>query len=168
VNDRHANISNVEELDAMQTTEGTRFGARIRRLGLAAGSQELGCNWFEVEPGRAAFPCHYHCGIEEALFVLDGTGTLRLGDGEYNLRAGDWVTFLAGPDHAHQVINTGERPLRYLCISSRAGADVVGYPDSNKVAAIASPSVDFFATPWVREIYRAGTGVGYYDGEETE
>ncbi len=91
---------------------------------------------------------------------------MRIGAQEHPLRPGDWVTFRVGPEHAHQVVNTGEATLRYLCISSRANTDVVGYPDSNKI--MASPSIDFVAKPWVREVFRAGSGVGYYDGEETE
>lgn len=164
---RHAHVVNVSEIDGMQTSEGTRFGATITPLGRAAGGTELGCNHFEVAPGRSAFPFHYHCAIEEALFILEGKGTLRIGDERVEVGAGDWVTLAAGPDHAHRLDNTGDAPLRYLCLSTKARADVVGYPDSNKLAAMASPSPDFFAKPWVRTIFREDQSVGYYDGEET-
>ena len=82
------------------------------------------------------------------------------------LRPGDWVTLPAGPDHAHQVINDGGSTLRYLCISNRARADIVGYPDSQKVLASASPTNDFFAPPWVRSIFMADQTADYYDGED--
>jgi uncharacterized cupin superfamily protein len=163
---RHRNVVNEDEVDAREMTQGTKFGSKITGLARAAGSESLGCNLFEVEPGRAAFPCHYHCAIEEGIYVLEGGGTLRIGEERVELRSGDYVTLLAGPDHAHQVINTGDVPLRYLCISSRARADVVGYPDSNKVLASASPTNDFFDPPWVRAIFMADQTVGYYDGED--
>ena len=129
-------------------------------------ANQLGCNWFEVPPGCTSFPMHYHCAIEEAVFVLQGRGTLRLGDQEVEVRGGDWITLLAGPDGAHQLLNTGDAPLTYLCFSNKVRADVVGYPDSNKIAAMASPSNDFFAPPWVRAVFRADSTVGYFEGED--
>ena len=165
---RHANVVNLDEVDARETSHGTKFGARIKQLGLPTGSKDVGCNWFEVPPGRSAFPHHYHCAIEEALFILDGEGRLRIGEAEVTVRAGDYVTLPAGPDHAHRLDNTGQAPLRYLCISSRAVADVVGYPDSGKIAAMANPSSNFFDPPWVRAIFKEDATVGYFDGEKTE
>jgi uncharacterized cupin superfamily protein len=77
------------------------------------------------------------------------------------------VSFPCGPDHAHKIVNTGDETLRYLCLSTKAMADVVGYPDSNKFAASASPSPDFFDKPWVRVLFR-DEKLGYFDGEDTE
>ena len=164
---RHPNVVNVAETEAMDLSEGKNFGARIRGLGRAAGAVQLGGNLVEVAPGRSAFPCHYHCGIEEALFILDGVGSLRLGKETIAVEAGDWVTLPIGPDHAHRLDNTGDTPLQYLCMSTRATADVVGYPDSGKILASASGSPDFFEPPWVRAIFKEGSEVGYYEGEDT-
>ena len=163
---RHANVVNAEEVEPRDHGHGDRFAATIRGLGRAAGGHGIGANLFEVPPGRTAFPRHYHCAIEEAIYVIAGTGKLRIGDAVAPLRAGDWATFPAGPDHAHQVINDGEETIRYLCVSTRAHADVVGYPDSNKILATASPTFDFFDEPWVRSIFDADATVGYYDGED--
>lgn len=165
---RHPNVVNLDEIDAHETEEGSKFGSRVKLVGRAAGATELGCNFFEVLPGRSAFPNHYHCAIEEALFVLEGAGTLRVGRDVVSVRAGDWVSFPAGPEHTHRLENTSDAPLRYLCVSSRARADVVGYPDSNKVGAMASPSPDFFPGPWVQSIFSAESTVGYYDGEDVD
>ena len=164
---RHPNVANVAEVESMELSEGSNFGARIRGVGRAAGSVRLGGNVVEVPPGRSAFPCHYHCGLEEAIFVLDGVGRVRIGKDEVEVRAGDWISFPIGPEYAHRLDNTGDEPLHYLCISDRNTADVVGYPDSGKILASASGSHDFFKPPWVRAIFKEGTEVGYYDGEET-
>ena len=165
-NRRHPNVINLDEIDARSTEKGTKFGASFKQLGSSTGASAVGCNWFEVAPGRSAFPFHYHCAIEEAIFVISGRGTLRIGEESVLLRPGDYVTFSAGPDNAHRLDNTGSTPLQYLCMSSRAVADVVGYPDSGKIAAVANPRANFFDQPWVRGIYRAEETVDYYEGED--
>ena len=48
------------------------FRSRRARLGRQAGCERLGISLFELEPGSAAFPLHYHLGNEEMLIVLSG------------------------------------------------------------------------------------------------
>ncbi len=156
---------NVLEAPIVEIERGTRFRATARRLGVAAGGQQIGCVHYEVQPGRTAFPYHYHCGLEEAIFVLEGQATLRLGDERLEVRRGDWIALPVGPATAHELVNTGASVLRYLCISTQTHADVVVYPDSNKVAVFGSPQVDFLQPPWVRGVYRVDASVDYYDGE---
>src|SRR5258708_28163845 len=62
------------------------FAFLRKRLGAAAGSQTIGISWFELQPGKKAFPFHYHLANEEALFVLEGAGGLQLCDEEQNER----------------------------------------------------------------------------------
>lgn len=165
---RHARVTNVDELEPMAREQG-RFASSIRMLGGASGTLALGCNHFEVAPGKTAFPHHYHCGIEEAIYVLDGHGELRIGEQRVPVRAGDFIALPAGPEHAHQLINSSDAPLRYLCISNRAKADVVGYPDSGKIAAMAaSDPARWFETTTVRAIFFEDAQVGYFDGEDTD
>ena len=78
----------------------------------------LGANLTEVEPGGLSFPFHYHCATEEALFILSGTGIARLGDEKVRVREGDYIAFPTGPDHPHQMVNDGDEPLVYLCVSA--------------------------------------------------
>jgi uncharacterized cupin superfamily protein len=133
---RHPNVVNVEEAPERTVEKGTRFGCRTRRLGAAGGSRALGCSWYEVPPGKRAFPFHFHTANEEAVYVLEGAGTLRLGDAEVAIRAGDWIGLVPGPEHPHQIVNTGAGPLRYLCLSTMLPTEVVGYPDSNKLGVL--------------------------------
>ena len=58
---------------------GDKFHSRHRRLGKATGGERLGCSLYEVDPGKTAFPFHFHHAIEEAIYLLSGSGTLRLG-----------------------------------------------------------------------------------------
>lgn len=135
---------------------------KLRRLGSAAGAQVLGANLTEVAPGGVSFPQHYHCAAEEALYVLSGKGIARIGDRRVPIREGDFIAYPVGPEHAHQMINDGAEPLVYLCVSANAAkVDVVGYPDSKKVAASAGP----FEKPIHRFIARQGESLDYWDGE---
>ena len=105
--------------------------------GAVAGGQRLGCSMFELDPNATAFPFHYHLGNEEALYVLQGEGTLRLGTERKRVRAGDYVALPVGEDHAHQLTNTGDQVLRYLVFSTMREPDAIVYPDSDKVGVIA-------------------------------
>lgn len=163
---RHPCVINLSEATARSSEKGTRFGFTNKILGQATGATGIGASWYEVPPGRTAFPLHFHCAAEEAIFILEGEGTLRIGTETVAVRTGDYITFPVGPDHAHQLINTGAAPLRYLCLSTLPQADVVGYPDSKKVGARGVPPGWKFPGPaWVRVICRADSMLDYYDGE---
>ncbi len=113
-----------------------RFGIRGNRLGTAAGAERLGLSVYELEPGRRNLPYHAHFGIEELLIVLSGRPTLRTPDGERPLAEGEVVAFAAGRGGAHQLINESEAVVRYVIVSTKASADLIEYPDSNKIAAM--------------------------------
>lgn len=124
------------ELPAESTERGA-FRWKRRRLGTAAGGERLGCSWYELPPGAKSFPYHWHCGNEEALYVLEGAGRLRLAGRELPLAAGDYVALRRGPGGAHQLRNDGAGPLRYLLFSTMAEPDISVYPDSGKVGLFA-------------------------------
>jgi uncharacterized cupin superfamily protein len=145
---------------------GKTFAVRAKRLAAAAGGKQLGCSLYELHPGKRSFPFHYHLVQEEALYVLDGTATLRLGDSEVNVRAGDYVSFPAGAASAHQLINSGSAPVHYLCMSTTGLPEVAVYPDSKKVGVLGGAgSVDASGKPLVHLSPLGGT-LGYYDGED--
>lgn len=158
---RHPNVIHGDEVEPTEMRQGT-FHVRGRRFGPHAGNQQLGAQLLELQPGERSFPMHFHCANEEATYVVSGRGVVRIGDARVEIRAGDWIAHPIGPDHAHQVINDSDGPLVYLCISTQHKCEVVGYPDSNKVAMSAGPS---WTTPWVRQIHRKGESMGYYDDE---
>lgn len=158
---RHPNVAHADEVPVMNMEKG-KHRMQLRRLGAAAGGQMLGANLTEVPPGAISFPFHYHCATEEAIYVLRGAGTARVGDARIAVKAGDYLAFPPGPDHPHQMINDGTEPLVYLCVSASAQkVDVVAYPDSNKLAAAAGT----FEKPVHRWISRQGESLDYWDGE---
>ncbi len=167
---RHPKVINVEEMAQEEQGQGG-FGLRRRRIGVEAGTRALGCSHLEVPPGKTAFPFHFHSAHEEAIFVLEGTGRLRIGNDRVDVRAGDYIGFPAGPQSAHALTNTGTTPLRYLALSAPATPatmDIVGYPDSKKIAFASGvdPVKGFRAGAWVMKLIKEEQpNVGYYDDE---
>lgn len=131
------NFVNVSELDWEEQEHGDKYAVKRKRLSANTGGEKLGASLYEVPPGKAAWPRHYHLVNEEALFILSGRGKLRLGRNAVEVREGDYVTLNAGERHAHQLLNDGDEPLRYLCVSTMEEPDVVMYPDSEKVGIFA-------------------------------
>ncbi len=162
----HNPIVHEKDLDWIEVSHGDRIAFRRKLLGQAAGADQLGCSLFEVAPGKRAWPFHYHFANEEALYILAGAGTLRLGAEEFQVGAGHFVTFRAGPESAHQLINTGSEPLRYLCFSTLNGPEVCGYPDSGKIGIIAGRApVGSGRVSAMRKCFREASEVDYYEGE---
>ena len=107
---------NVVSERAMEWTEhshGEKFGYKRKSLSSATGGEKLGCSLYEVPPGRRAWPYHYHLANEEAIYVLEGSGTLRIGGEDVSVSEGDYVALPAKADGAHQLVNSSEAALRY-------------------------------------------------------
>jgi uncharacterized cupin superfamily protein len=162
---RHPNVVNIDEVEPTQSERG-RFAYTHRALGGAVGARMIGCGLVEVPPGKTAWPYHYHCANEEAMYILSGTGTLRIGDQRIPLRPGDYIAFPTGKETAHQSLNTGDEPLRYLALSTKITTEVVGYPDSGKLGASSVALGPDGPKLVVRGLYKADAQLDYYDGEE--
>ena len=158
--------SNIIHEDAMQWTEVSQGKFRYRRKSFtrALGARLLGFSLYEVPPGASAFPSHFHCANEEALYVLEGEGTLRLGDKEIALRKGHFVTLPPGAGNAHRLVNSSDKPLKYICVSTAVLPDVIVYPDSDKIGVFGgaiSGGPDRRPT-WM---FKRSADVGYFEGE---
>jgi uncharacterized cupin superfamily protein len=159
-------MANVFEpdFDAEQERPGYRW--RRARLGWQAGAARLGASLFELPPGEASFPLHYHLANEELLIVLAGRPVLRSTDGERELSPGEVVAFPVGERGAHQIINSDTEPARVLIVSEMNAPEVLVYPESGKVAARER-------APGSREsgrfqTFRQEDAVDYFEGEERE
>ncbi|HEX7841389.1 MAG TPA: cupin domain-containing protein, partial [Kofleriaceae bacterium] len=120
MSERHPNLVNAHELAWIDLADpgGRKFGTRAKPLAFPAGAARLGCTLYELPPGKRSCPFHYHLANEEAIYILDGEATLRLGDREISVRAGDYIAFPVGPDHPHQLINRSGAAVHYLCMST--------------------------------------------------
>jgi uncharacterized cupin superfamily protein len=163
----HPNVVGDGDLEWDEQSHGEKFGYRRKQLGSVAGGDKLGCSLYEVPPGRRAWPYHYHLANEAAIYVLEGSGTLRIGGEEVRVSKGDYVALPARAEGAHQLVNSSEAVLTYLCISTMIEPDVMVYPDSGKVgifggAAPGGPKEERTFSKFLR----SDAEVGYYDGEE--
>ena len=68
--------------------------------------------------------------------MLRGAPTVRMRDGDRELREGDVVPFPRGPAGGHQIRNDGSETARVLIIAASANPDVAEYPDTGKIAAV--------------------------------
>ncbi len=125
------------------------------------GGERLSAGLWELAPGKKSFPLHAHQVTEEALFVVSGHAKVRTPEGLTPIGPGDYVSFPAG-GVAHQLVNDGTEPLVYLGLSTNpAGADVVDYPESGKVAAaVGKPPTG------KRFVFRVADQADYFDGDK--
>jgi uncharacterized cupin superfamily protein len=126
------------------------FGAHRRNLGSGAGSQRCGLRHTTLDGGALSAPPHWHTLEEEVFVVLEGEGTLTLGEHAEPVGPGAVVVRPPETSEAH-ALRAGSGPLTYLAFSTRVPGDVLYYPRSQKLQI---GNVIFRVEP-----------VGYWDGE---
>jgi uncharacterized cupin superfamily protein len=137
------------------------FNCRRARLGRQAGTEKIGLSLFELPPGEAAYPYHFHLAEEEVIVVLTGRPSLRTRSGWRELDEGDVVAFPTGEEGAHQIVNHSDDVARFLAFSNQQ-PDVIVQPDSRKVGAFERRPDGSGLRLWFREHDAAG----YWDGEQ--
>ncbi len=103
-------------------------GCKVRWLvGEKDGAPNFAMREFEVATGGYT-PRHFHS-YEHEVYVLAGEGEVIEDDVAHPLRAGD--VLLVEPDEVHQFRNTGQTPLKFLCLipNSAAGKQVTVAPE---------------------------------------
>ena len=112
---------------------------------------------YEIPPGKAAYPYHFHYKTEETFYIISGTGILRTSEGEREVRGGELIFFPAGEEGAHKLTNISDRSnLVYIDFDVTHDLDVAVYPDSDKIGV------------WgmgINQMYPKSANVDYYDGE---
>jgi uncharacterized cupin superfamily protein len=150
-------IINLDQVEFEDIGHGDKFAARDGQVAAPIGAKQLGCSLIVVPPGKRAYPLHCHHINEEMFVVLDGSGTVRIGESEHPIRTGDVIACPAGgAATAHQIINTSDRELRYLAISTMIAAEFLEYPDSGKIGI---NGIDY------KFRGRLGARLDYWDGE---
>lgn len=159
-------ILNLLDVPLEREKAGSRFEASTALIGVKLGLFGLGATLHEVPPGKTASPFHRHHTSDEMFLVLSGTGIYRYGEARIPIKEWDCLGAPAGGE-GHQIINTGDVPLRYLGVSNNTNADVVEYPDTGRI------HVDVGATGHHRENATFSAGgrlvpLGYWEGEKVD
>lgn len=162
----HPRRVNEDDVEATEQAPDDR-GFERKRLSRATGGKDLGCSLYVLAPGSKSWPYHYHTANEEAMYVLGGHGTVRIGGDTADLRPGDYVSFPTGEDGAHQVVNTGDEELRYLCFSTMVEPEVSIYPDSDMIGVFAgAPPGGDKEQRTLTKYLRGDAEVDYWDPED--
>ncbi len=120
-------------------------------------SEHFDVSVYEVPPGKAAVPYHYHMRNEEVFFILSGKGLLKSPEGEREVTAGDFLFFPNNEKGAHKITNISDtEPLVYADFDVRFEPEIAFYPDSDKVGIFGKGT---------RLIFPMSKQVNYFDGE---
>jgi uncharacterized cupin superfamily protein len=149
---RPSSIENLDEVEP-RVSERENHRGTGRLLGKTAGAKRTGLNHGVLEPGQMGPPPHCHASEEELFVILDGSGTLLLGDEEIVVEPFDVIARPAGTRVAHAFV-AGGGGLTYLAFGPNVPDEIVYYPRSNKI---------FFAGVGV--ITRVEK-LDYWDGED--
>ena len=108
-------IGNLDAAEPFTTLDGSTIRELAGRVALPAAHQSLA---EATVPAGAATTAHFHRESEELYFFTAGTGRLRIGDEERDVRAGDCAVIPPGAEH--KLWNTGPDPLVLLCCCAPA------------------------------------------------
>jgi uncharacterized cupin superfamily protein len=126
-------VPNLNDLEFDDVREGEGFECRRARLGPQTGVHRVGASLWEVPPGKAPYPYHFHLTEDEIVIVLEGSLSLRTPEGWRELEQGEVVGFPVGEAGAHQVVNRGETTVRFLAVSNSGLPEAVVQVDAGKI-----------------------------------
>jgi quercetin dioxygenase-like cupin family protein len=106
-------VTHFEDVEQKDVEMPGAEGCKVRWLvGELDGAENFAMRQFEVGVNGYT-PRHSHP-YEHEVFVLDGQGTVLEGETVHNIKSGDVIH--VRPDEVHQFKNTGDQPLRFLCL----------------------------------------------------
>ena len=75
--------------------------------------------FYEISPGKANYPYHYHTASTELFYIIGGEGILETPEGEKRVKAGDVIVCPPGERAAHLLRNPSEtETLSYLDVDT--------------------------------------------------
>lgn len=124
---RPANVLALHDAEPMAMNDAT-----MRPLGKQAGALKAGFNHVVLPPGGRGARFHQHASEEEVLIVLEGSGTLRLGEEEHVVGPLDVIGRPPSSGVAHCLIG-GEEGITYLAYGQRLAGESILYPDDDEL-----------------------------------
>ena len=134
-------------------------------VGRQAGARHLGASLYELPPGEALCPYHWHEANEEMAILIAGRASVRTPDGWSELEPGDIVSFVRGREGAHQLANRGDEPARVLMVSEMNAPELVVYPDSNKAGVRSQAPGSLRTDDEILSRFKFEDAVDYWEGE---
>ena len=158
-------IANLDGVEFTDIEDNGYYTSKRAEFSDGIGAKKLGYNLTVLPAGKAQCPYHNHHGEEEMFLILEGQGELRFGKDRYPIRKYDVIACpTGGPEVAHQIINTGNAPMRYLALSTVVEIETCEYPDSNKIMI----GVGGRGAQTLSKIFHSEATVDYYDRESTD
>ncbi len=108
-------------------------GTTLSRL---TGLVKCGVNVIKGPPGKESVVHHVHLVDEEWMYVISGTGELRIGDARFPVGPGDFAGF-PPRTHAHHLRNTGTADLVYLSGGEAVDFGIADFPELGKRLVVA-------------------------------
>ncbi|MEX2211215.1 MAG: cupin domain-containing protein [Gaiellaceae bacterium] len=122
---RPANVVNLDGVEG-------EYDGTWKRLARAAGSKRTGLNWGRLAAGESEDNAHCHSAEEELFVVLEGEGTIFLGEDAHPVRAGSVIARPAGTGVAH-TWRAGDTDLVVLFYGTRDPNDIIFYPATKEL-----------------------------------
>ncbi len=149
--------SKIEDIPASHKQEHECYEYFRRKFIPFRGAENTLVSVYEIPPGKAAYPYHFHHCNEETFYILSGHGILKTPEGERPVSAGELIFFPTGPDGAHKLTNSSKtEKLVYLDFDVVHDVDITEYPDSDKIAIWGKE---------INQVYPKLANADYYDGE---
>lgn len=153
---------NLAALTDFQALENGNFRERYANISSKIGAKKLSYSIIVVEPGFKSCPFHNHHASEEMFLILEGEGTLRFGEKTYQVKSNDIIACPPGNQRvAHQLINTGNVPLKYLALGTEEAIDVCEYPDSGKMQTMVNQPAEQI----LRHMSKLDDEIDYFEDE---
>lgn len=108
-------VRNIDAVPAFTTKDGSEIRELLAHRNSCVVNQSLA--EARLPPGLATTP-HHHPRTEEIYYILEGRGRMQVGDEVRTVGPGDAIAI--PPGVLHQITNTGERLLKFLCCCAPA------------------------------------------------
>ena len=108
-------VRNIERVPAFATKDGSQIRELLAHRNSSIRNQSLA----EARlPVGARTTSHYHPRTEKIYYILAGAGRMQIGSEERDVGPGDAIAI--PPGQPHQITNTGDEELRFLCCCAPA------------------------------------------------
>lgn len=132
---KEVTVKNLGKMEAVSFNGSTEF--KLKPITSPQENKQCTVNFVEVEPGGTAFGYHWHEMSEEVFFIISGNGSVKTTKGNVLVKAGDVITFPAGPEGAHVISNASQtEKLVYIDFDTKNPCDIVHFPDMKKVLPV--------------------------------